>query len=316
MYRKNLVAAALVLGSWLLPGVARADFITLNPSAPNTGCLDVNAGPCGPVSAGTPAYNTDNVIIEYRGVLDIALSFANGVAVPMTTFTSSTYAESGNLRFETLKYLGIDVTDIANINRNVLGGNYDIYGTFLISGSGIWTSANQFLTTSVSTFSVNLYASPLGGTTQGLINPTSGTDASGGATFGSQDFLLGTASIIVTPTNGGLASIADDGSASTLITALLDFDAALGTSGPAGFFQAPDPFNINIGSQAGSESTDTFWVVNGLGVRIITEQTGGGSLSFTANAVPEPGVLALTAVALVGMGLAGRRRKVTGFVPA
>jgi|GEM_PF-1254539 len=308
MFRKSLVAAALASSLVFISGVAQADFITLNPSAANTGCLDLNGAACGAVSAGTAAFSTDNVGLDYRGVLDIALNRANSIAGGF--MGASTYKESGNLRFESFELSNVDVTEIADINRAV-GGTYDIYGTFLLEGLGLWVSATTFITSTISSFTVKLFASPNGGTTQTIVNPSSGVDASGGVTFGSEDFLLGTASIVADPTNFGQASInTSNGKATTSIVALLDFNPAPGTQPPNGFFQAPDPFNINIGSQAGSEATDTVWAANGLGVRITTVQNGGGSLSFEEFTVPEPSALALTGLALVALGFS-RRRKVT-----
>lgn len=299
MYPKRLLSAVLTTSSLFLTGVASAaGVLTFNPLAPNTGCVNLAAGACGAVGT-TPLFNTDNAIIQYSGKLDIAAKAG-----------ATTFAEAGNFKFESLKLGGI--TQASGVNRGG-GGNYDFYAKFTTTGNGTWLSANNFVTTSINTLKVTLYASPSSGTSQVLGNVTSGTDATGGITsFGSRDFILGVSNIIIDPSNFGNASIsnAPGGTATSSLLALLDFAAAFGTTGLNGYFNAPVPFNITIGSQAGGNANNTTWANFGAGVEISTliSNPGGGSLAFTAGVLPEPDALALAGVALLALG-ATRRRK-------
>ena len=122
--------------------------------------------------------------------------------------------------------------------------------------------------------------------------------------------MLGVSNLTTGPTIGSVA-LASDGTAATNLQATLDFAAAMGTTGPLGFFQAPNPFNIVIGSQAGGNGQNTTYTDNGTLVRVstFTSNRGGGSLAFTSQQVPEPSVLALAGLALIGAGLARKRAK-------
>jgi hypothetical protein len=299
MTPKKLLSAALITGSLFLTGVAAAVPLTLTPTNPNPGCTDLGGGACGAVGT-SPQFNTDNATTQYSGKLDIAA--ASG---------ATTFAEAGNLRIVSFQLLGL--TQASGVDRQS-GGNYDIYATYTTTGTGTWVGPTTFLTTSVNTLNVTLYASPSSGTQVVLGNVASGASLAGAFTPGSQDFILGTASLIASGANVGIASYdSTTGAASTSLQALLNFNPAPGTTGVNGFFTAPIPFVITIGAQAGGNPNNTTAAPNGGGIRITTNinNPGGGSLAFTAAAIPEPGALSLVGIALLGLSAVGRRKSKT-----
>lgn len=301
MNPKNLFSAALISSSLFLAGAASAaTVLTFTPTNTNPGCTDVNAGTCGAVGT-SPQYKTDNATVQYSGKLDIAAPTG-----------ASTFAEAGNLRIVSFQLGGI--TQNSGVDRQS-GGNYDVYATYTSTGTGTWVGTT-FLTTSVNSLNVTLYASPSSGTAAVLGDVQSGTTLGASAvTMGSQDFVLGTATLIPSSTNFGFAAISggSGGPATTTLVALLDFNPAPGTTGANGFFTAPTPFDISIGAQAGGNANNTTWSVNGGGVRISTfiSNPGGGSLAFTSNAIPEPAALSLVGLGLVGLGMVKRRKAKT-----
>jgi len=294
MKLNKLVSAAVVAGALTFAGAASAGVITLSPTNTNPGCTNLTAAACGAV--GTAAnFATDNAITRYVGVIDIAAAAG-----------ATTYAESGSLRVESFSLAGNQING-TGVNKGG-GGNYDIYAIYTIAGAGAWAVPGViFNATSFTTFSVSLYAAPSSGGAPTIATPTSGSDATGGITHGAGAFLLGTSTIINQPSNFAFAALNPGGTASTALSVLIDFTAAAGTAGATGFFFAPDPFIITIGAAAGGQSNNTNWVNNGAGIRITTAASnpGGGSLAF---GVPEPGMLTLLGISLVGLAAVGRRR--------
>ncbi len=262
-------------GTLNLFSVLTTTSLTLNPAAPNTGCI-VSAGlpnagnACGQIGT-QPAFQTDNAHIGYTGILDI--DAPSGTA---------NFTESGNFRILDFQ-LGANQlpATVSGVSRPQ-GGTYDIYATYLITGTGQWAGPFNFLTTGINALNVTLYASPASGTPMAL-----GAPGPADVTPGSRDILLGTATLVPDPTNFGSASIGANNQATTSLLALLQFTPAGGPTGPltgpTGFFQAPVPFVINIGAQAGGNGLNTSWIPFNGGYRIQTLQNlGGGSISFVA----------------------------------
>lgn len=298
MKMKKLITAATLASALVASSAFAGSVITLNPSATNPGCTNLASNPCGAIDPATGAFNTDNSHIGYSALLDIS-----------ATSGPATFSEAGNFKITDFTLLG------GLIPSNILT-HYNIYAGYIGTGAGAWLTPTNFVTTSIATLTATLYASPFGSTGFALGTPTSGsaaTPAAQGITFGTLDFVLGTSSLIADPSNLGTANEGSGNTASTSLLALLSFTPAAGTTGLTGVFQAPLPFVITIGSQAGGNANNTTFTTSGLPAGVAERfstlrNNGGGSLAYTT-LVPEPGALALIGLAFAGMGFVGYRRR-------
>jgi len=290
----NFKKLSAVVGVAALVGVSGGAYAaasaTFNPSAGNGDPANKT------VFAGQSAFTFNSIQTSLASQLDVNSAPGAGGVVG--------WQESGSLIFNTynggLQYQG---------NRTYGGGAYDIYGIFTGSGTGGW-AANQFTVTGISGFTINIYASPAAGTALLAGTPTSGTQANGGITAGSKDFLLGTATFAGS-FGGTNAQVNLDGTAATQLTATFNFSpASAAYTGIGGFFQAPTPFNLTLSASGSSNSFQSVYAVNGTGTHIVTAAGGGATGNIRlVNNVPEPTALSLVGLALVGAAAASRKKK-------
>lgn len=274
MFEKGGLVGALVAGSMFFAGAVSASTITLNPAAGN-GSLDT-------VDPGTAAFNTTG------GTLLLGSASSPSVLTIASNAGATTFGETGTIFIREFTF---------GASNTVVGaGAYSVYGTYSITGGGLWTGSVFTASPASLTFNMNLYA----------VTSTSST------------LLLGSASLVSDPTNyaiallGGLPNVNTSGSANTVLAAVLGFtpaDAQL--TGVDGFFQNPFEFNINVGAVGGNVGNTTYSVSNA-GVVTVTTPTGNQSPStgnFTFSEVPEPSMLSLAGIALLGVGLTSLRRR-------
>lgn len=273
MSPKKLFSAMLVSSS-LLAGVAHAD-VTLNPSATNGG-----AG----ALSGDAAFQAAGFQSNMYSSLVISGNSGSNVAINEVGY--------------------IDVTSFINGSQQTVNSgvftNYKIRGDFTISGTGNWSGNTITANTAGLNFSVVLTADPGGDGVGPFVNLGTATLAPGPAIAFAIAF--------------GSLNPGDSGLALTSLSALMNFTPAPGTEGIGGFFEAPNPFNIALSiGNAGGNAFNTGYSVDAAGnVTFVNPLPGTnpGTANVTfVQAVPEPGVLSLAAVALIGFGVATRRGK-------
>lgn len=297
MPTKKLLAAALVTGSLFMSGGALATVLTLNPSATNGGA--------GTLDAGTVAFDADNISGSLYSLIDITSTGVGGHAGQNASVT-----ESGVIPLRIFDLGGI--AQASNVDRATGTGTYDIYAAFNFSGVGTWLSDNLLVVGGVNSLSVTLWGSPTLGSTPAFGAPTTTADGLSGSLQGDMDFILATGSLVVGATNNGLVAIGNgaSGSAATTLSSLIDFTPAAGTTGVGGFFEAPDPFNINFGTSSGSNNNQSTFTDVGNFTQVTTPGSQPGTANLTPIAqVPEPGVLGLLGLGMFGLAISSARKR-------
>ncbi|MBI5256437.1 MAG: hypothetical protein HY855_08060 [Burkholderiales bacterium] len=277
MSLKRLLSAALVTSSLLAAGAATAaTLVTLNPSATNgLGAAGVVSGADGPFQA-----------VGFQSNLYSTLTIGGNTGV-------QGFLETGYIK----------ITSFMNSSNGVVASgvnsNYGIIGNFTLSGVGAW-AGNFFNMSPVGvSMVVNLLGDPGNDGVGPMVN-------------------LGTATLASSPSPVAFAiafgstALGATGDALTSLSANLQLTPAPGTTGVGGFFEAPIPFNIQLAvGNAGGNSANTSYTVDATtGVVTVITPKGPGVNPGTANAtfVPEPGALSLAALALIGVGVATRRK--------
>ncbi len=281
MQHKKLLAHAVAVGVLVAAAAAShaATLVTFNPQS--------NNGGLGVIDAATTSFQSTGATAQL--VSNLQINGTSGI---------STFSETGTITIN--DFDGV-LQSVSNVNTN-----YSIFGNFSISGFGQWSGNTFFASSTGLVFTGSLFADPTGG--------------------GYNPFLLGTFSIdpnefslafatAVGPVVGALAP-GVSGSGITTLFATLDYSPNVGTTGVGGFFEAPFPLSLQIAiGNAGGNTLNTSYTVNSDGslVSFITPGTqpdagpGSADLTFITTPVPEPGVLSLVGIAMLGLAISRKR---------
>jgi len=273
MMLKNIVSTAIAAGAFLVSASAiAASTVTFSPTATNGG-----AG-----AVGTAA-NFSAVGFQSNLASTLKINGNSG---------AQSYLETGVISLTSFR----DAADAAVVSG--VGTDYTLQAAFTLSGSGTWAGNVFAATAGTTTFSIDFWANGIG---SGLKLGTAALDP-----FGPQ--------VALAFAFGSLAPGAS-GTALTSLTADLKFTpTSAAFTGVGGFFEAPFPLSLSlsVGNAGGNTSNTGYKVAADGSVSFIVPTPGANqgtaNVTFQTTPVPEPGVLSLAGIALVGVA-ASRRRK-------
>lgn len=282
-FTKTLVAGALLAAS----AASQAYVVTLAPSGAPLGCTTPNSV----ASIDCSTFQTDSV----QGKLGSELKITNYENPTLGGSLLAAYTEVGQIAITTFSLNSVSVKSTI---APVLG--FEMWATFNLSGVGAWGIDVPTGDTVFTAGTASLTNSAIWGS------------------FGAAGAAVKLADLGLLP--GNLSAVANATAKNTNLSASFEILPVAGANGAGGVFLVPAIWNVNLlannvgfGPGTGTVSPDP--LVDGSPVFFTTNDYAttpvrqGGSGSFNAAfVVPEPGMLSLIGVALLGLGFAGNRK--------